>query len=133
MKGFALISVILISFVNSQGYYNVPNCQTSGYSNYGQDQSQLFMVPAGQSCQLSFPSGPGSLKVSEVQLSITYGPPIQANAVDCPLGTTTSCNSQNLQSALKYTFKDPLMNATTNNVIVPHTVTVILSNFDGDD
>ena len=24
------------------------------------------------------------------------------------------------------------MNATTNNVITPHTVTVILSNFDGD-
>jgi len=42
------------------------------------------MIPAGQSCQLSFPSGPGSFQVAQVDLSITYGAPIQANIVDCP-------------------------------------------------
>ena len=54
------------------------------------------------------------------------------NSNDCPFGTTTSCNSQVLLSATKYVFNNPLMNATTNNVITPHTVTVVLSNFDGD-
>lgn len=67
-----------------------------------------------------------------MDLTLTYGSPIQANAVDCPYGTTTSCNSQVLSSATKYTFSNPLMNATTNEVITPHTVKVILSNFDGD-
>jgi hypothetical protein len=76
MKSSALISMILVSFVTSQGNYNVPNCQTAGYSSYGQDQSQSFIIPAGQSCQLSFPSGPGSFQVAQVDLSITYGAPI---------------------------------------------------------
>lgn len=89
-------------------------------------------MPAADSCQLNFPSGPGSNQVAEVDLTFTYGSPIQANAVDCPYGTTTSCNSQVLSSATKYVFNNPLMNATTNEVMTPHTVTVILSNFDGD-
>lgn len=70
--------------------------------------------------------------MAQVDLTLTYQSPIQANAVDCPYGTTTSCNSQVLSSATKYTFNNPLMNATTNEVVMPHTVTVILSNFDGD-
>lgn len=67
-----------------------------------------------------------------MDLTFTYGSPIQVNAIDCPYGTTTSCNSQVLTTATKYVFKNPLMDATTNNVVTSHTVTVVLSNFDGD-
>jgi hypothetical protein len=71
----------------------VPTCQAINYDNYGSDKSLTLKLTAGDSCQLIFPSGPGSSQVAELDLTFTYGSPIQVNAVDCPFGTTTSCNS----------------------------------------